>query len=913
MLVKELTNYGVAQTVIDKLINMGIIKLTDVQKLAIEHGLFENVNLMISAPTNTGKTFIGELAALNASTKGKRTFYLVPLKALAEEKFEDFKRKYSDFGMKIAVTTHDRTEFDSNLLNFDIIIATYEKLQVLLTRNPELLNDIGVIVIDEVQNIGSKDRGANLEILLTRMLWSEKRPQIIALSATTPNAKDIAKWLNAKLIETKKRDVELQEGIIYIGNKPFNFLNHEIREGDFVYKEFNSGEIKIDRGVNYSNFETLVQLSEKEQLLIFVNTRRETEKLAHLLAPHMPISSSALKWIEELDTKIEPTPSTRRLKKYLENGVAFHHAGLLPEERALIERAFEGGDIRILCATTTLSAGINTPAKTVVIRDYKSYNEENIPVRDYKNISGRAGRLRKKDFFGRSVLLAKSEKEFLFLWNNYINGQAEYVLSQLPQSERLDLILLVIIVSGIASTPNGILDFLKRTLFGFSLYEKSTESHENFNKEIVKTLERLGKDDFLKMKNNTITVSELGKICAEELISPKTARLIYDGLKELQKRIYANKTKDYEGFAEPIIHLACCTYDAINSGSLLYLPHSKQEQKELMDYWEYNKDNFIHKPGISELILRSVRTTHMLMRWIEGVPYSDLSSFASHGTVRKIAENISWIIKTMTRIADKPLFNFSSEFLEFMKVLSDRVHFGVKPNAIKLMELRIPMVHRYRAMQLAENGLDTINKLINVDIDTLRKIKGIGKETALEIKHYTERYIKDKNERSYQIQIRKAKEMGRDPTILKRLYTEKGKNFAKACIEVLKDYIGLPCYYVGGEPGHEVDGIIRLKEGNIVIECTKRENKLVSAQDAERVLGEGAKHKPIAHITIGSPDFSSEAIENVKNTNITLITHRKLGEILIRFWEGEIDKNGIIELLKSGRYIDETETNSSLA
>ncbi len=137
--VDELNNFGVSESIIDNLRQLGFKTLTTTQEDAIYKGLFDKKSLLVSAPTNTGKTFIGELAALNASRQKdpKRSFFLVPLKALAEQMFRDFEEKYAPWGLKTAISTSDHYEFDNDLLSFDVTISTYEKLNALLVKSPK--------------------------------------------------------------------------------------------------------------------------------------------------------------------------------------------------------------------------------------------------------------------------------------------------------------------------------------------------------------------------------------------------------------------------------------------------------------------------------------------------------------------------------------------------------------------------------------------------------------------------------------------------------------------------------------------------------------------------------------------------------------------------------------------------------
>src|SRR5256886_6041727 len=406
MEIAELANYGIAPSLISKLRDLGYKTLTSVQEQAIKNGLFEKKNILVIAPTNTGKTFVGELAALAASTRTREThtFFLVPLKALAEEKFQDFNTKYAKWGLKIAISTGDRTEFDDDLLSHQVIITTYEKMNALLVRTPELIDRVGVVVVDELQNIGDVGRGVTLEILLTTLLTSQK-PQIVGLSATISNAKQVADWLDAVLIETDKRDVELREGIVYVGADKVELNGHQLETGDFVFREFNSGTIGTEKGLQYNTVQGLNKASPNKQTLVFVRTHNEAEELAKILARSLPSINGVTEIIEQLDNAVESTPSTRQLKDTIQNGVAFHHAGLLPDERLVVEDSFAKGLVRIVCATTTLGAGVNTPAKNVVFRSHQTFDEKNLKTRDYKNMAGRAGRIRSADTFGRSILL----------------------------------------------------------------------------------------------------------------------------------------------------------------------------------------------------------------------------------------------------------------------------------------------------------------------------------------------------------------------------------------------------------------------------------------------------------------------------------------------------------------------------
>ena len=912
MEIAELSKFGISQSLINRLEQLGYRRLTTIQQHAVERGLFERKNMVVIAPTNTGKTFVGELAALATSTskEAAHTFFLVPLKALAEEKFQDFTNKYAKWGLKVAISTSDKTEFDDDLLSYQVIIATYEKMNALLVRTPELIDHVGLVIVDELQNIGDFSRGVTLEILLTTLVTSAKGPQIIGLSATISNAKQVAEWLDAVLVETDKRDVELREGILYTGADEIQFNGHSLQKGDFIYREFNSGTIHCEKALQYETLEGISKASVDEQILIFVQTQREAERLADRLAGALPSRDNVAETMELLDTAVESTPSTRQLKETLQNGVAFHHAGLFPEERLIVKDAFDKGLARIVCATTTLSAGVNTPAKTVIILSHQTYEKKNIKTRDYKNMAGRAGRIRAADSFGRSVLFAENEREMEMLWKEYVTARTEPLESQIGKSERLDTSILGLLCSRVCNDTSEILTFMKATFFGHVYYRQTSEQlRGTFDESLILRVKALGNDGFLTIEDDKITVTELGRRCAEEMLSPSTVRFFYDILRKSESAL--GKTQDYAKLIEPIIGLTCCSVDAVANGALAFYPKYAPELKELSDYWEYNKGSFLNRPIDKTLLIRSLKTTRMLMRWIEGVPYADLSSYAAHGIVKRNAQIISWIMKGLSRIAEKPLFNFKYEFVRFLRTLAERLFYGVPEEALPVMRMEIPQVHRHRAMALAESGYTTIDKIIEAKSEDLMKARGIGEKLALEIKRSVEEYIDDKNLASHHRQRRIAQSLGKNPTIIDRLYGEKGDNFARVFNDIFKDYIGLNSAFVGDASEHEVDVIIETGEGKIVIEGKRLDRRNVSAIEAEEVIGKGAKHKPIANVTIGYPDFTDEARKNAPKAKVTLIPGSLVGDILIGFWRNKLGQDGVVKILKSGRYIEDVYQQST--
>lgn len=904
MKIEVLQNFGISESLITKLQNVGFSDLTDIQTKAIENGLFERDNILISAPTNTGKTFVGELASIVSSKqKTKMTsFYLVPLKALAEEKFMSFSKRYTEWGLNVAISTGEHTEFDEDLANYDLIIATYEKLNALLIRNPKIIEKIGLVVVDEIQNIGRAERGPNLEILLTRLISNPTSPQVIGLSSTIPNAKELSQWLKAKLVTIDKRDVDLREGVLYYGRNPVSYSGRILNDGDFLYQEFNSKEIKIERDLGLANLTKISKTSETEQMLVFANTQKNAEETARTIADGMKSTVDTSEIIEELNETIEPTPSTKLLKDFLSNGVAFHHAGLLTEERKIIEDGFNSGLIRVLCSTTTLGEGVNTPAKNVIILSFKTWDKNNMLTRDYKNMSGRAGRIRTKDSFGRSILLANTEKDLDFAWSEYVLARPEPVVSKIASNYGLDKSILGLVASSICNSKAQILNFIRNTFFGFLYYEKSSkEVRSQFEKSIERIIDSLLEQKLISEKNEQIVTTVIGQRCAEELLSPSSVSYILSEITQKEDFIQQN----YKELAEGFIHLCCNCSDSLSSNALLFDPRYGEEIKELEAYWSSNPQNFLTNAENPEKFRRTLKTTRMIMKWIEGVPFNELGQYASHGIVKRNAEVNSWLVRSLSRLIKPPATKLDDDVSQFVEELSERIFYGVPASTVEIMRLNIPVIHRNRAIKLANAGYTSINDLANADISELTKVSGFGDSLILKIKKHVEDSVNGYLKRIYHSQIRRCKELRRDPSLLEQLYSKDGDEFVKVVIEIFKT-LGLSALYVGDSGDHKVDGIIKTDKGTIVLEGKRKSKGSVTASEAEEVLGKGAEYNPIGHITLGFPYFSRAAIKNTKNTKITLLKVSVIGEMLIKYWQNSISVNEIIDLLLSGTSIDDS-------
>ncbi|MFX1320783.1 MAG: DEAD/DEAH box helicase [Promethearchaeota archaeon] len=364
---REIFKYILNKRILRVLLENKVFKLRDIQKEAIEKGLFFRKSFLVCAPSGSGKTLIGELCAFNNIFQNfGKSVYLVPYKALATEKYIYFKKNYGRFGVKIELSIGDYDVDDSKLEKADIIVTTYEKMDSILRNfyDKDWIFNISTVIIDEIHIIGESDRGPRLESLIVRLNEFLHNPQIIGLSATIANPEFFNSWLSS------------------LGNKT-TLITSDIRPVPLHYR------IEVTQNKD-STIKKIVNktLENKGQVLIFLNRRKGAQQTAQYLrniVDHFLEDTERIV-CKALDKSLSSIRGSHRdLRKVIRHGIAFHHAGLLPRERKIIEDNFRKRIVKVICCTTTLSAGINTPARVVVLKDFKKYITS---IKNIRNFSG---------------------------------------------------------------------------------------------------------------------------------------------------------------------------------------------------------------------------------------------------------------------------------------------------------------------------------------------------------------------------------------------------------------------------------------------------------------------------------------------------------------------------------------------
>ncbi len=328
---------GVDTWLLQRLQSWGIESLTDVQQRALFAGVADGDSLVVSAPTSSGKTLIGEIAVLCALRSRFRAIYLVSHKALADQKYLDFVMRFGEDAAEpigsVGLNTGDRTEGD---IDAQLLVATYEKA-IGLFLSGQLRPNNALIVADELQILGEPGRGPDIEALCAALRQRGVK-QFVALTATVENPEDIAGWMECKLVRSTHRDVPLYQEIWYGGHA------YRTKFGDDSGQEVQSGAASTnDLGAVVDH---LLQLG-RGPVLVFTESRREALTFATAFGQRRPRVGIGIALAQQLDLFSEPTDSSDQLRENAERRVAFHTADLSPQERQVIEKGFTDGNFEV--------------------------------------------------------------------------------------------------------------------------------------------------------------------------------------------------------------------------------------------------------------------------------------------------------------------------------------------------------------------------------------------------------------------------------------------------------------------------------------------------------------------------------------------------------------------------------------
>ncbi|SDC70425.1 ATP-dependent DNA helicase [Natrinema hispanicum] len=697
---------GLPPGAIDHFRSEGIEELYPPQAEAVEAGATEGENLVAAVPTASGKTMIAALAMLSAIERGGKALYIVPLRALASEKQAEFEA-YEQFGVTVGVTTGNYESTSDWLATKDIVVATSEKVDSLVRNGAEWLSDLTCVVSDEVHLIDDRNRGPTLEVTLAKLRQLNPGLQTVALSATVGNADEIADWLDAALVDTDWRPIDLQTGVHY-GNA-LNFDDGSTREVPVEGSE--KQEAALVRDI----------LQEDGSSLVFVNSRRNAEAAAKRLGG---VSRNELTAEEEADLAElaadirddSDTETSRDLADCVERGSAFHHAGLSSTQRSLVEDAFRDRLLKIISATPTLAAGVNTPARRVIVRDWRRFDSSAggmapLDVLEVHQMMGRAGRPG-LDPYGEAVLLAKNHDESQELFDRYIWADPEPVRSKLAAEPALRTHVLATIASGFARTRAELLEFLESTLYA----SQSTEAGrlETVTDTVLAYLES---NDFIERESDSsdgaeddgsaftaaadlaaddgeeaLEATSLGHTVSRLYLDPMSAAEIVHGLEHADDRPTALGLYQLVSRTPDMYELYLRSGEDEKFGELFY-----EREAELLGDTpsEFEEDRF-------EDWLAALKTGKLLEDWADETDEERLTDRykIGPGDLRGKVDTAEWLLGAAESLAAE----IDSEWTVAVREARARVEHGVGDELLELVS--VGGVGRKRARRLYEAGIE---------------------------------------------------------------------------------------------------------------------------------------------------------------------------------------------------------------
>ncbi len=662
------------------------------QKTVIESGYLEDKsNYIISIPTASGKTVLGILPALKTILNGGKAIYAAPLLSIQNEKVKEFKA-FEEHGIKVG----------KHPSNSDLSVMVFESFDALTRFSWNVLREVDALIIDEFHMIGEYSRGPTLESAITRAKIINPSLRIIALSATLKNIDEIEQWLDGKTVEHNYRPVP---------------LNKEVLDAEmFNTKNKNDVIVKIVEKA----------IEDNSQALSFVSTRRFTESLATYVAKKIDKKTTKeqkQKFKQVADKLLEvpkkkgslPTTTCLKLAEAAEKGVVFHHAGLFNEQKEIIEDEFRKGNILMITATPSLMYGVNLPSKYVVIRDHTRWTSNgpaSIPVFDYEQMSGRAGRPQYDDV-GYSYLVAKTMDEAFDLEARYVNGEIELTNSKLiDNKDAIYKQIIAQIASSLSKNLDDLNDFFGKTLYGFQMKNNPSMSmfaQDSLNWELESALEFLLQNGIIRATPEGLKTTDFGNLIAKSNYAVETAV----------------KIKEYVS-----------TMEKLNPAEMIYALAETPDLPLISFKGRKSKDPVRDK--LSECGLFAVdignpeATAVSLIEWIdERNEYEIENAYNVYSaSTRRSAYEASRLVKFAKNTLEV-LGNYSN--LKDMDYLSARLYYGVKEDIIPLV-VGVKRLGRKRARLLMKTFGDNLSEASEKE---LQKVEGIGSKLAGKVKIFT--------------------------------------------------------------------------------------------------------------------------------------------------------------------------------
>jgi helicase len=752
---------GLPEGVGQHLEDQGIEELYPPQAEAVEKGVTDGESLVASVPTASGKTLIAQLAMLSAIERGGTALYIVPLRALAGEKAAEFEA-FEQFGLDVGVSTGNYEDDGSRLADNDIIVATSEKVDSLVRNGAGWIDDLACVVADEVHLVDDQSRGPTLEVTLAKLRQRVNGLQVVALSATVGNADELADWLDAALVDSTWRPIDLRTGVHY---------GQAVHYDDGTQAEMSVGSDSQTAAIVDDT------LQDGGSTLVFVNSRRNAEAEARRLADVTkrfldPEEREQLEEISEEIRGVSDTETSDDLADAVAQGSAFHHAGLARQHRELVEEAFRDRLVKVVSATPTLAAGVNTPSRRVVVRDWQRYDGtaggmQPLSVLEVHQMFGRAGRPG-LDPYGEALLLANGHDELEELFDRYIYADPDPVRSKLAAEPALRTHVLAAIATGFTTTEDALHEFL-----GETLYAAQTDDPGRLKSVANDVLAYLDANEFIEREDGGLRATSTGHLVSQLYVDPMSAATLIDGLRDSEQPATATTPGPASGDPEEAAGFQTAgemqgegaeaggdgdadgddsdddaaesdgptplgLYHLVSRTPDMYQLYLRSGDREKYQELAYEREEELLGPAPTEYEesrwedwLSALKTAKLLEDWASELDEDRIAERygVGPGDIRGKVETAEWLLHAAERLAGELDVDCATAVREARK----RVEYGVREELLDLAGVRD--VGRKRARRLYRAGIESRADLRNAEKGlVLGAVRGRRKtaETILE-------------------------------------------------------------------------------------------------------------------------------------------------------------------------------------
>ncbi|NWY12925.1 HELQ Helicase, partial [Aphelocoma coerulescens] len=727
--------------------------------------LQQRKNLIYSLPTGGGKTLVAEIIILQELLcRQKDVLMILPYVAIVQEKV--WIQGLSSFGIELGFLVEEYAGSKGRFppirrrVKKSLYIATIEKGHALVNSliETERIDDVGLVVVDELHMLGEGSRGAILEITLAKILYTSKKTQIIGMSATLNNVGDLQKFLQAEYYTNDFRPVELKE---YIKIRDTIYAVDSKTENGFAFSRLL--DFKYSSNLEKADPDHIIalvtEIIPKYSCLIFCPTKKNCENVASMVCKYLKKEFRAHREKEKQDL-IKNLKSIGNgtvcpvLRQTIPFGIAYHHGGLTNDERKSIEEAYSSGVLCLLACTATLAAGVNLPARRVILRAPYVANDF-LKKNQYKQMIGRAGRAG-IDSAGESILIVQEKDKHLV--QDLVHSPLENCYSNLllELTKGMQSLLLSLVGLKIAVTHEEVNNFMCCTLLGV---QQQLLPKEKSLSEIIKDgLENLKEKGLLKGRISekdhnskcTLTITPLGKATYKGSIDLAYCNLLYRELKKGLEGLILESNLHLLYLATPYdLTLSCSPDWMIYLRQFNQLSAAEQKVADIVGVPE----SFITKKASGQAIRKNVDMAVVNRLYLTFVLYTLLKETNIWSVSEKFNMSRGYVQNLLNSAASfaSCLLHFCEELEEFwvykalLTELTKQLTYCVKTELIPLME--VAGVLEARAKQLYNAGYKTLAHLANANPETLVKmIEHLSRRQAKQIVSSAKMLLSEKAE-----------------------------------------------------------------------------------------------------------------------------------------------------------------------